>query len=297
MRLNYHHLYLFWTLAEEGSFTKAAEKLSVSQSAVTAQIKTLEEALGLKLIDRSNKRKPSLTEVGSKVLIYCRTIFEAGDDLAKWALHGKADTRQTLRIGASSGLSRNFQYEFLSPLLGRSDVQVDVTSSDQERLLKLLSEHSLDLVLTSRNVVNDGRHEFYAHVLRSSPLVFVTNDQIGARSGNDRLKKALVNRPLYIPGRNFEARAELNAFMEKTRVSFRIAGEIDDTALLRVLAVRSGAVVAIPEFGVISELRSKEVFLLSRHSAIQQRYYAITRHRKFPNNLVAELIDQIRRTS
>ena len=38
-RLNYHHLYLFWTLAKEGTFTKTAEKLSIAQSAVTSQIK------------------------------------------------------------------------------------------------------------------------------------------------------------------------------------------------------------------------------------------------------------------
>ena len=48
--LNYHHLYYFWTVAKEKSFTKAALKLRIAQSAVSFQVAQLEDFLGKKLI-------------------------------------------------------------------------------------------------------------------------------------------------------------------------------------------------------------------------------------------------------
>ena len=111
--LNYHHLYYFWLLSKEGSFTKVAEKLAIAQSAVSGQINQLEESLGMSLIDRSNKRRPIFTEEGKKVLDYADNIFETGEELLQWARTGSTQKELIIKIGALSGLSRNFQYEFI----------------------------------------------------------------------------------------------------------------------------------------------------------------------------------------
>lgn len=44
VQLNHHHLYIFWILAKQGTFTNAAKTLSIAQSAVTSQIKILKES-------------------------------------------------------------------------------------------------------------------------------------------------------------------------------------------------------------------------------------------------------------
>ena len=75
--LNYHHLRYFWAAAREGSVTRASEKLHVSQPAVSAQIRDLEEALGEKLFKRSG-RSISLTETGRVVYRYAEEIFGLG---------------------------------------------------------------------------------------------------------------------------------------------------------------------------------------------------------------------------
>ncbi|RYD81720.1 MAG: LysR family transcriptional regulator, partial [Verrucomicrobiaceae bacterium] len=61
--LNYHHLRYFWMVAREGSLRKAAERLSVSQPSISAQIRLLEDALGEKLFRRSG-RGLHLTDAG-----------------------------------------------------------------------------------------------------------------------------------------------------------------------------------------------------------------------------------------
>ena len=78
--LNFHHLRYFWAVAHEGNLTRAAEQLHVSQSAVSVQIKKLEEDLGHALFERRG-RQLHLTEAGRLALDYADTIFDLGGEL------------------------------------------------------------------------------------------------------------------------------------------------------------------------------------------------------------------------
>src|SRR4051812_2373139 len=68
----------FVAVAEEGSFTRAAERVNIAQPGVSAQIRQLERELGQELLDRS-VRSVRLTEVGAAVLPYARAALEAVD--------------------------------------------------------------------------------------------------------------------------------------------------------------------------------------------------------------------------
>lgn len=290
--LNYHHLYYFWLLSREGSFTKVAEKLSIAQSAVSGQINQLEESLGLSLIDRTNKRKPIFTEEGKKVLEYSNNIFETGDELLQWANRGIIKKESIVKIGALSGLSRNFQYEFIKPALKIQNLKIEVITGDQSKLTKLLSEHSLDLFLSSHNVSSEGRTTFFSHVLYTSPLVFVISKK--ALDGRKNLDSQLAKKKLFLPGKNFEARPELDAFLDSKKYNVDVAGEVDDIALLRILAIESNEIVAIPEMGIKNELKSKELVILEGENKIFQKFYAITRSKKIPNKIISTLIGQFK---
>jgi LysR family transcriptional activator of nhaA len=294
-RLNHHHLFIFWTFARAGTFTNAAAELSIAQSAVTAQIKQLESVLGLLLIDRSNKRRPELTSDGKRVLEYANSIFEASQELLKWATKGEAPKASVIRVGAISGLSRNLQFEFLKPIIEDSSIKIEVTTGDQANLVRLLKDHSLDVILSSHNVKPEGRISFYSHVLTSSPLIFVAKSERGLKKEVD-FKVHLRKRPLIIPGPSFEVRSELDAYLESIKTPFRLAGEIDDIALLRIFALRSGAVVALPELGVKNDVEENSLTVLGTAAHIEQRFYAITRQKRVPNKIIEDLILQIRRS-
>ena len=79
-RLNYHHLYYFWHVAKTGNLTQVAQKLHVSQSALSTQIKQLEDLTDTRLFDRDG-RLLVLTEVGRIVLGYANDIFNKGQEL------------------------------------------------------------------------------------------------------------------------------------------------------------------------------------------------------------------------
>ncbi|MFS8070206.1 MAG: LysR family transcriptional regulator [Byssovorax sp.] len=93
--LNYHHLRYFWAAAREGSVTRASERLHISQPAVSAQIRELEQALGEKLLKRAG-RGIALTEAGGVVYRYAEDIFGLGAELLE-TLKGRPTGRPARR--------------------------------------------------------------------------------------------------------------------------------------------------------------------------------------------------------
>ena len=77
MFLNYHHLRYFWVIAHEGGLTKAAARLNVAQSALSIQLRQLEDNIGHPLFVRKN-RSLVLTEAGQLSLQYADSIFQIG---------------------------------------------------------------------------------------------------------------------------------------------------------------------------------------------------------------------------
>ena len=149
--LNFHHLRYFWAVAKEGNLTRAAQQLHVSQSAMSAQIKELETSLGQQLFQRSG-RSLVLTEAGHLALAYADTIFATGNELVEVVREGRREQRQVLRIGAVATTSRNFQDNFLRPVLQRDDIDLVLVSASLPELLSRLRVHALDLVLCNQRV-------------------------------------------------------------------------------------------------------------------------------------------------
>ncbi|MFD2857425.1 LysR family transcriptional regulator [Seohaeicola zhoushanensis] len=144
MRLNYHHLRYFQEVAREGNLTRAAGRLNLSQSALSTQIRQLEERLGHLLFERTG-RSMVLTEAGRIALDHAERIFDVGDDLVA-TLSGSGAASAPLRVGALSTLSRNFQLRFLRPAL-EAKAELVLSSGNSQTLLRALEDLALDVVL------------------------------------------------------------------------------------------------------------------------------------------------------
>ena len=147
--LNFHHLRYFWAIAHEGSLTRAASRLNVSPSALSIQLHQLEERLGHTLFERGKRKQLRLTEAGRLVLDHADVIFRTGDELVSTLKGRGSSDRQTLRIGATATLSRNFQLEFLRPMIGRADIELLVRTGSINDLVTELRDHTIDLVLSN----------------------------------------------------------------------------------------------------------------------------------------------------
>lgn len=86
--MEFRNLKTFRVVADELSFSRAAEQLHMAQSTVSAQIKSLEEELGLKLFDRIGRRV-LITDAGQKLYAYARRIDEMNDEILAEVAGGK----------------------------------------------------------------------------------------------------------------------------------------------------------------------------------------------------------------
>ena len=195
--LNFNHLRYFWAVAHAGNLTRAAETLNLSPSALSVQIQKLEHQMGHPLFERAGKRL-MLTEAGRIALDYADSVFEAGDELMSTLAGRPQASRQVLRVGALTTLSRNFQLEFLRPLVGRGDVELIVRSGTMRELLAQLEAHALDVVLSNSAAPRDARAPFRNHLLDAQPVSLVGRPRVAGHPPF-RFPDDLRHEPILLP--------------------------------------------------------------------------------------------------
>ena len=285
--LNYHHLRYFRAIAHEGGLTKAAARLHVAQSALSIQLRHLEENLGHPLFLRKN-RKLELTEAGQLALQYADSIFRTGDELVDTLRHQSPRARQVLRIGTVATLSRNFQWEFIKPLRTSRDIQLVLRSGTVRDLIAQLRNHEVDVVLSNQAMRRDADTGHHSHLLAEQEISLVGRPVAG--QAPFRFPEDLRKTPVILPSLESEVRASFDLIMDQAGLRPIIAAEVDDMAMLRVLALRLRAVALVPKVVVQDELRSGALVERYRLSDVKERFYAITPTRTFPNVRVRDLI-------
>jgi LysR family transcriptional activator of nhaA len=288
-RLNFHHLHYFWAVAREGNLTRAAQQLHVSQSALSSQIRQLEDQLGQALFTREG-RSLHLTEAGRLALGYADTIFAAGQELTALLRDGQIQERQVLRIGAVATLSRNFQESFIAPLLGRNDVELSLQSGSLDDLLTRLGLHALDVVLSNRKVASDARNAWRCRRIARQPVSLVGKPR--SRGKAFRFPEDLAHVPLLLPGRDSDIRAGFDLLCEQLGLRCHVLAEVDDMALLRLLARDSHAVALVPPVVVRDELRARRLAEYCVVPRLHEDFYAITVPRHFVHPLLKTLLAQ-----
>ena len=286
-RLNYHHLHYFWAVAKEGNLTRAAAQLHVSQSALSTQIKQLEDQLGQALFKREG-RVLQLTEAGRVALTYADTIFETGNELTALLRDGKRLARQVLRIGGVATLSRNFQENFVKPLLQRDDVELVLQSGGLDELLTRLAVHNLDVVLSNRKVHADSQHPWRCRRIARQPVSLV-GKPLG-KGKTFRFPEQLAEQPLLLPGRDSDIRAGFDVLCEQLSLRYQVLAEVDDMAMLRLLARDSGNVALLPTVVVQDELKSGKLQEYCVVPQLHENFYAITVQRHFEPPLLKTLL-------
>ncbi len=283
---NFHHLRYFWAVAHEENLTRAAARLRVSQSAVSMQLRKLEDELGHPLFERRGKQLV-LTEAGRVALDHADAIFARGDELER-ALQQREEQRQVLRVGSLATLSRNFQLAFLGPLFGRDDVELVIRSGSFPEMLRRLEAHSIDVLLANSAPPRDAATPWVAHAIAEQPVSLVG---LPSKTRTRRsLKELLGAERLILPTVESSIRAGFDALVERLGVRPRIAAEVDDMAMLRLLAREGMGLAVVPTIVVRDELQARLLRKIAPLPGLEETFFAITLARRFANPLLKVLI-------
>ncbi|EEX11599.1 transcriptional regulator, LysR family [Ruegeria lacuscaerulensis ITI-1157] len=286
MPLNYHHLRYFWAVAHDGNLTRTAQRLNLSQSALSVQIKELEHRLGHPLFERRG-RKLHLTEAGRIALDHADAIFTTGQELVA-TLQEVGHARQALRVGAQATLSRNFQIGFLRPILTRPDVELILRSGSPTELLEGLETLNFDVVLMSHEPTADALTRFETHHIGEQAVSIVGTPE---RLDPDQpIEVLLEQQPFILPTVPNSVRAAFDAMASRMGLRPQVVAEVDDMAMMRLLAREDIGLALVAPIVVKDELASGRLVEARAHPKITESFHAVTVQRRFPNPLVHELL-------
>ena len=289
--LNFHHLRYFWAVAHRRHLTKAAEALHISPSALSIQLRQLEDRLGHELFERKNRRL-ELTEAGRIALEHADAIFKTGQELINTLQGTPSKSRPILRVGAVATLSRNFQMGWLLPLLKDQSLGIRLVSGQMRELLSQLASHSLDVVLSNESAPRDTAAGWISRRIAHQPVSLVSRPIKGRRSKTSTLKfpDDLEGQELILPSQDSAVRLAFDLILEEAGIRPQILAEVDDMAMLRLLARETGALALVPPVVVTDELKSGILIERCTLSQLQENFYAITMRRRFAHPALRSML-------
>jgi LysR family transcriptional activator of nhaA len=278
--LNYHHLRYFWTVANEGSFRRASEKLRVSQPSMCTQIKVLEASLGEALF-RPSGRSLELTEFGQLIHGYAEEIFTLGSEILRATKQAPGVRALRLHVGIVDSFPKLMSYEILRPVLDHQPpVRLTCHEGKLADLVSQLSTHRIDVVLSDESVSPGSAGKVFNHLLGSSEITFCAMPGL-ARSLKGRFPKNLDDAPALLPTQNCSLRRDLEKWFQSAGIQPRVVAEFEDAGLTKIVATSGSGFIAVPTV-VVSEAIERYGFVpIGRTKEVETQFYAITAERRF----------------
>ena len=278
--LNYHHLRYFWTVANEGSFRRASEKLRVSQPSMCTQIKVLEASLGESLF-RPSGRTLELTEFGQLIHGYAEEIFTLGSEILRATKQAPGVRALRLHVGIVDSFPKLMSYEILRPVLDHQPpVRLTCHEGKLADLVSQLSTHRIDVVLSDEAVSPGSAGKVFNHLLGSSEITFCAMPRL-ARSLKGRFPNNLDDAPALLPTQNCSLRRDLEKWFQAAGIQPRVLAEFEDAGLMKIVATSGSGFIAVPTV-VVSEAVERYGFVpIGRTKEVETQFYAITAERRF----------------
>lgn len=283
--LNYHHLLYFWTVAREGSVTRASEKLHLAQPTISGQLKKLEESLGEKLYTRVG-RDLVLTDVGKTVYRYADEIFSIGRELVD-TIKGRPTGRGLrLVVGLPDGLPKLIAFRLLEPVLQMEEkVQIVCREGPMLSLLTRLATHELDVVFADSPASPLVSVRAFNHSLGECGIGVFGVPALCDRFNSD-LPGSLNEAPFILPAEGTLMRRSVDQWIDEAKFYPEVVGEMDDTALMKVFAEAGVGFIPAP-LAIAAEIETQfGLHLLLEIPGAIERFFAITVQRRLQHPAV-----------
>ncbi len=271
--MDLHYLRIFYEVAKEKSFTKAANKLYINQSAVSIQVKKFEEILNSKLFDRSSK-KIKLTYTGEALFKMAEEIFEKVKRAEKEMERIINLDKAKIYIGATSVIG-----EPLLPLLMKDfislhdEIEYDITISTKAWLLKLLKEGELDILLIDEEHITDPNLEVIT--VGSVPYILV-----GTK--NTQKLETVSKEPLISRKNIYNNDKAISHLEDKNHICFNTKIPVlGNLGVIKGMVKEGIGNVILPYYAVYKEIQSDEFKVIRTIDEVTDSYQiVITKDKK-----------------
>ncbi len=242
--MNFHQLHIFYTVAERGSFSAAAQSLHMTQPAVTMQIQSLEDYYGTKLFHRSTK-KVELSEAGRTLMSYARRSIELvkETDVAMSKFTHELEGR--LQLGASLTIGEYILPRLLGPF-GKEypNISIRMKVINSTQILEEILNHQLNFGLVEAPVHHPDVH---IDTVLSDQLMLIFPPQHPLASVQDCTIEEVLKYPFVLREQGSGTRQVMEQELNRKGVdpaSMQIVMELGSTGAVKS-AVEAGLGISI----------------------------------------------------
>ena len=295
--LNYHHLFYFWKVVRAGSITRACEELRLAPPTISAQLRSLEDQMGEKLLARSG-RSLVPTEMGRVVFRYAEDIFALGLELMDAVKQRPTGKPLRLAIGVDDVLPKEIAHALIEPALRLAEsVRILCREASLERLVADLALHELDVVLSDAPVTpqpqlpgvqprSGGQRGHLGGDSRPWPR------PIGAAS-----RRSLDGAPILLPTDDTAIRRDLDQWFAAQGIRPRRRRRVRGLrAPPRVRPAGNGDLSDVPDPREGTEAAATASSASGLAKGVRGRFYAISVEKKVRHPAVAAICESARRS-
>jgi DNA-binding transcriptional LysR family regulator len=249
-------LEMFLAVAEEGSFTRAGERLHVSQSAVSRQVGLLERELGGRLFHRDGRR-PTLTLAGELLARTASSLSRQLQDVTGQIADVHELRRGRLRLAGGMSVCMYIlprllkRYRALHP-----EVDLRVTSGTSEAVLRKLRSHEVDLALLTLPILE--RDLDVVPVLREEMVVVTApGHPLVARPTVE--PREVGRYPLILYELGSRTREAVENFLREENVQFDVAMETENAEIIKAMVANGNGITVLSHATVASDVRHRRL--------------------------------------
>lgn len=286
--INYHHLFYFKTIAEEGTVSKAAVKLKLGQPTLSAQLKQFEDTLGVQLFERHHK-KLILTEQGKVALDYAKNIFRMGSEMFE-VLHDRLKPfKPSLHLGALDSVPKQIVLQLVKQAFKISPCQITLSEGKPDELLRELVSHKMDLMVTNfLPAGTDGKGLYPKSIAKKNVGFFGAPKFKALRKG---FPKSISGQPMILPTYDSRLRQDLDHWAKLNKIELNIIVESQDISIKKLMAISELGIIPTAAHTVTGQILRGELIEIGQLQGVYEELFLLTAHRKIENSIASKLRD------
>lgn len=286
--INYHHLFYFKTIAEEGTVSKAAEKLRLGQPTLSAQLKQFEETLGVQLFERHHK-KLVLTEQGKVALDYAKNIFRIGSEMYE-VLHDRLKPlKPSLHLGALDSVPKQIVLQLVKQAFRISPCQITLSEGKSDELLRELASHRIDLMVTNfLPTGTDGKGLYPKSITKKNVAFYGAPKFKSLRKG---FPKSISGEPMILPTYDSRLRQDLDHWAKLNKIELNIVIESQDISVKKLMAINEMGLIPTATHTVTGQVLRGELIEIGQLQGVHEELFLVSAQRKIENQIASKLKD------
>lgn len=251
---NFNHLYYFYRVAVHKSVSKASKELLIAQSALSTQLKQLEESLETTLFNRT-KGGMDLTERGDLVFRYAAQIFEMYEEMRRAMVLAEKEVRGPLNVASVASIGIYLLPRILTEYHRRyPDVQINLELHSSNQVMEMLQENQVDMAL----IAWDRQYPLLkSRVVMQNHLVLVANPKHPLAKKKTPVLEDLQDQKFVGYEVGTPTRLMIDAHFKGLGVPLNYVIESANTATIKQLALAGMGLAFLPQIAVNLEVRQK----------------------------------------